>query len=259
MSDGLSASGWEIVEHDDAVAGWVDHVRPLAAAIANDPGQRADWLRHGETWFAGVNALGASGDGVVCGGPPLPGQLVAKLRDGLPRWDELDAGQISVCYPGYPKRDATETEAAARFRRKRDAAHMDGLHRVGSPPRRFLKERHAFVLGLPLSDAGRDASPMSIWVGSHRIMQDMLVSKLRGTPPKDWDKVDLTDAYVAARKQCFETCERIEVHARPGAAYVVHRFALHGVAPWRKGTAARTVVYFRPFATGDALRFLDGE
>ena len=48
----------------------------------------------------------------------------------------------------------------------------------------------------------------------------------------------------------FETCRRVTVPAQPGEAYLVHRLALHGVAPWEDGAEApeegRMIVYFRP-------------
>ena len=60
----------------------------------------------------------------------------------------------------------------------------------------------------------------------------------------------MTEIYQATRREIFETCERVEVHCRPGQAYVVHRLALHGVAPWADGAEAgpdgRMIVYFRP-------------
>jgi hypothetical protein len=40
------------------------------------------------------------------------------------------------------------------------------------------------------------------------------------------------------------------VPAQPGEAVLVHRLALHGVAPWQKGATAppegRMIAYFRP-------------
>ena len=52
----------------------------------------------------------------------------------------------------------------------------------------------------------------------------------------------------------FDTCKRVEVTARPGEAYLVHRLALHGTAPWRdsaeSGTDGRMIVYFRPETGG---------
>jgi hypothetical protein len=71
-----------------------------------------------------------------------------------------------------------------------------------------------------------------------------------GQPPQAWPDIDITEIYVNARKQCFETCKRVEVHARPGEAYIAHRLSLHGVAPWADGATAgpdgRMICYFRP-------------
>lgn len=73
-------------------------------------------------------------------------------------------------------------------------------------------------------------------------------------PAKYWPDIDLTDAYHAARREIFDTCPRVAVHARPGEAYLVHRLALHGVAPWAKDAKApsegRMIVYFRPELPG---------
>ena len=52
------------------------------------------------------------------------------------------------------------------------------------------------------------------------------------------------------RKRIFDECERVEIIAAPGEAYIVHRLALHGVAPWRSAAVAdpdgRVICYFRP-------------
>ena len=65
-----------------------------------------------------------------------------------------------------------------------------------------------------------------------------------------WAEVDVTEVYQAARRQVFERCKRVSVHAQPGEAYVVHRLALHGVTPWQSGADApeegRIIAYFRP-------------
>ena len=68
-----------------------------------------------------------------------------------------------------------------------------------------------------------------------------------GIDPADGVEIDLTDAYQAARRDCFDRLERVEIAARPGEAYLVHRLALHGVAPWLAGgEGRRAVAYFRP-------------
>jgi hypothetical protein len=47
----------------------------------------------------------------------------------------------------------------------------------------------------------------------------------------------------------FEACPRVALTAKPGEAYVVHRLALHGCAPWQGGAQTedgRMIIYFRP-------------
>jgi hypothetical protein len=68
-----------------------------------------------------------------------------------------------------------------------------------------------------------------------------------GRDPKAWGDIDVTDIYHEARREAFETCPRVAVHARPGEAYVIHRLALHGVAPWIAPEGPpRMIAYFRP-------------
>lgn len=242
--------GWARFPRDAALADWLRYATPAALAVANDPVQRDLWLRHQGTWFAGVNALGNDASGAVAGSGPLRGLAVDFIAREL-GFDAVDwdAGQVSVVYPGYPERSATESEAAHRFRLNRDAAHVDGLIAEGPEKRRMIREPHGFVLGIPMTETGPDASPMVIWEGSHQVMRRAFREVLTG-PPADWSQVDVTEAYQAARRLCFETCPRVEVHAQPGEAYVFHRLALHGVAPWRAGATApdagRVIAYFRP-------------
>ncbi|MEO0665723.1 MAG: hypothetical protein AAFY97_08305, partial [Pseudomonadota bacterium] len=174
-----------------------------------------------------------------------------------PAWD---AGQLSIVYPGYPRRDAEESEGNHRFRKLRDAAHVDGLLPVGPERRRKMQEPHAFVLGIPINTTGPGASPMVVWEGSHEIMRAAFRAALEGVPEEAWGDVDLTDIYQSARRRCFESCRRVLVHAQPGEAYMIHRLALHGVAPWEEGAeapeAGRMIVYFRPAFDGP-LNWLD--
>ncbi len=91
---------------------------------------------------------------------------------------------------------------------------------------------------------------MVVWRGSHEKVRAAMQSVLAGVPPGDWSTVDVTDAYHAVRRDIFEACERVPVTAQPGEAYLIHRLALHGVAPWGKGAGAgpdgRMIAYFRP-------------
>ena len=70
--------------------------------------------------------------------------------------------------------------------------------------------------------------------------------------PKDWKNIDITKSYHKAREVIFESCKRVEIHAVPGESYIIHRMALHGVAPWdgraNSGKEGRVIIYFRPEA-----------
>jgi hypothetical protein len=241
----LACTGWTRFSFDSALAGWARHADIAAMAAASDLANE-DWVRCGGTWFVGVDALPNDEYGRLPGGPPLAGGAISAARamNDAP----LHRAQASMLYLGYPKQGADEDDAAFRFRARRDAAHVDGLHRIMPGRRRMLKERHAWLLGIPLNDC--DAAPMTIWEGSHEIMRAALIKAYAGVPPADWATYDVTEAYQAARKRCFETLPRVEIRARVGEAYLMHRHALHGVAPW--GDAAgerRAIAYFRPELT----------
>ncbi len=80
-------------------------------------------------------------------------------------------------------------------------------------------------------------------------MRRALRARLQGVAPRRWAAEDVTDAYVEARRECFERCRRVPVPARPGEAYLIHRLALHGVAPWDgEAGGERMIAYFRPDA-----------
>lgn len=247
--DDLAGRGWCVFEHDPALSDWVATVHDVATEISQDPDWKAQWLRCGGTWFAGVNALPNDSEGRVKGGIRLGGHAANFIEDvygGL----NVDQAQISVVYPDYPRPMDGETDAAFRFRRDRDAAHVDGLLPLGPDRRRHLQEPHSYVLGVPLVETSIEASPMVIWEGSHIIMQRAFRTVLQGVDPTGWAQVDLTDIYQEARRECFEQCRRTIVHAQPGEAYLIHRLALHGVAPWEEGAVAppggRMIAYFRP-------------
>ncbi|MEL7468229.1 MAG: hypothetical protein AAFN27_07230 [Pseudomonadota bacterium] len=244
--------GWLRFSHDSALADWVDRAIPVAETLCNDPDLVQQWLRCGGTWFAGVNIFpnderGAIPDASV---PPLSGNvidfIVDKLGFGGIAWDPA---QISVCYPGYPQPWEGESDAAFRFRRDRDAAHVDGLRRSDPGRRRSPAEGHAFILGIPLNTADPEAAPLVVYEGSHEVIRRALRERLGGIDPQDWRSEDVTEAYTAARRAAFERCPRVPVTAKPGECYLVHRLAVHGVAPWTAPEVAgakRSIAYFRP-------------
>ena len=102
---------------------------------------------------------------------------------------------------------------------------------------------------------------MVVWEGSHRILGSAFAQAFEGVAPEMMNKVDVTEIYQAARKQVFETCARIELPARPGEAYLLHRHSLHGVAPWgenaQAGPDGRMVAYFRPYLPGGIAEWIE--
>jgi hypothetical protein len=233
---------------DERLAAWARHAASVAASSLNDPTHQK-WWRHGRTWFVGVDVLPNDGNGQLPGGPPLAGEAIAFARATFGFGGPWHRGQLSVCLPGYPRRDPAESEAQHRFRLRRDAAHVDGLHAEGAQRRRHFREAHAFILGIPLNATAEGASPLVVWEGSHVIMAEMFARHLAGVPATRVAEVDLTIPYQRARARCFDQCRRTFVHAQPGEAYIVHRYALHGVAPWGGAAApgaSRMIAYFRP-------------
>ncbi|NMM44104.1 hypothetical protein HH303_06425 [Rhodospirillaceae bacterium KN72] len=255
-------TGWVRFPFDPALRDWLTRSGPAIQATLTDP-DNAEWWRYGDTWFAGVNVLPNDARGAVPGGLSLSGLAVDFVRDGLGFSGDWEPGQVSVCRSGYPRPAPDESAAVYAFRRDRDAAHIDGLLREGPDRRRFLREYHAFVLGIPATDHPAEAAPFTVWEGSHCLIGDWLRQTFTGIPPGDWDAIDLTDGYHATRKQIFDTCKRVTVAAKPGEAYLVHRHALHGMAPWpqdlgSRGIGDRTIVYFRP-EPADRLSWLSDD
>ena len=230
---------------DEAVMRWGEAALPAARAAMDDPALAQWWVCEG-TWFVGVDALENAAGGEVAGGPALGGAPVAAIVEMLGAMPALHKGQVSVVREGYPRPRAGESDAAFGYRLRRDAAHVDGIRAEGPERRRRIAEPHGFILGLPLTDAGPEAAPMVVWEGSHEIMRARLRAALADHAPSEWGQVDITEAYVAARREVFDRCPRVELHARPGESYLLHRLALHGVAPWRAGQGDRIIAYFRP-------------
>ncbi|WP_120633196.1 hypothetical protein [Ruegeria sp. EL01] len=252
------SKGWLKFPYDPAVAEWVGHALPVARASVTDPAF-AEWMDCEGTWFVGVDALPNDAEGKVARSQPLSGLAMDFLTDqygGLP----LHKGQVSVIYPGYPRPRRGESEAAGRYRRNRDAAHVDGLRPMGPDRRRRVDEPHAWILGIPLTETSEDAAPMVLWEGSHILIRDAFERALSDHPHDTLHEVDITDIYQVARREVFETCRRIELPAKPGEAYLLHRHCLHGVAPWGADAAAgpdgRMIAYFRPEFTGGVAEWI---
>ena len=241
MVEGLAERGWSVFPYDTRLMPWVKAARAASDSALSDP-DLAHWYVCEDTWFVGVDALKNSDDGTLKGT-----RLTGAVIDHLNPMPKLHRAQLSVVWPGYPKPREGETEAAFLYRKHKDAAHVDGVRAVGTPKRRFLKEPHAFILGIPLNEVPDNAAPLTVWDGSHHIMRRAFQSAFQNHPPETWPDIDITDIYVAARKEVFDTCQRIEVPAQPGQATLTHRLTLHGVAPWSAAPDGdRRIAYFRP-------------
>lgn len=233
----VSGAGWRRIGPDPEIAAWAAAALPVARRVL---AESAEPWRCGGTWFVGVDALPNAADGGI-GGAVFPWRALGLAPE------PLHPAQLSVIRPGYPRPSAEESPAAFAFRRDRDAAHLDGLL-PDAAKRRRIAEPHGWILGLPLNTAA--AAPLIVWEGSHEILRAALLEALAPHPPELWGEVDITDAYTAARRRCFETCRRIALPAAPGEATLLHRLTLHGVAPWAPGDLAppegRVIAYFRP-------------
>lgn len=230
--------------HPDIHA-WSMAARRTGIEVVQDPQMKRTWLQCEGTWFVGVDALPTDRSGAM-NRHPLP----TVLKDIIGCRDDLHPAQLSIIYQGYPRPRVGETDAAFRYRRNRDAAHMDGLLAEGTPKRRYLRERHDWILGVPLTEATPTASPLVIWEASHQILQSVVVNALLNVPETDWANIDITDVYTQARKTVFSNCKRVPLFTRPGEAVLLNPFLLHGVARWQSSAQAsrhgRMIAYFRP-------------
>jgi hypothetical protein len=234
----MVTGGWQVFGPHPEIAAWAAAALPLAiAALRDQP------LRAGGTWAVGLDLLKNDAEGAVAG-VPLPWHLLPLAPEPLHR------AQLSAVYPGYPQPDAQESQAAAAFRRNRDAAHLDGLLPIGPDKRRMIREPHHWILGLPLTRCSADASPLVVWEGSHLLLGSAMAAALAPHPEEQWPEVDVTEIYQATRAEIFRTCARVETPLVPGQAVLLHRHLLHGVAPWGARAVAppegRIIAYFRP-------------
>lgn len=249
----FAETGWCRFGADPDIARWVDAALAPGRAALRDPAL-SQWHVCEGTWFVGVDALPNGPDGAIAGSGPLSGAVMRFLQAEFAEVPPLHHAQVSVVRPGYPRPREGESAASFRFRRDRDAAHVDGARPVGPDRRRHVLEPHAFILGLPLTRADPEAAPLVVWEGSHKLMAQAFQRAFSGTPVAQWPDVDVTDVYQSTRRTVFQTCRRVPVPAHPGEAVLVHRLALHGIAPWADGARAdpdgRMVAYFRPELTG---------
>jgi hypothetical protein len=241
-------TGYIKFNYDEQIVKWAECAKEKGSKILANPDQLREWLQCEGTWFVGVDVLPNDTGG---------GFYKVKLPNVFSNFmDKINVkpyhkAQLSVIYPGYPRPRRGDSKSAFEYRLKRDAAHVDGLLPVGAQKRRYLIEPHGVILGVPLNNTHRGASPVVVWKGSHRIMRQEFSKILSNVPPSDWKNIDLTEAYKNARRQCFESCERTLINSPVGTGYALHPLLLHGITPWfsaKQGTESlnRQVAYFRP-------------
>ncbi|KIN71830.1 hypothetical protein [Sulfitobacter guttiformis] len=242
--------GFTVFDPDPDTARWAQAAVVEARKVATDPAMHGpENLRHGKTWFVGVDLLPNDAAGLI-GGVALRGPWHEHVPD-LP----LHQAQVSIIYPGYPQQDPDESDANHRYRRQRSAAHVDGLLPVGPARRRFAREFHAYILSIPLNNVA--GSPTTVWRGSHRIMQAALRKAIGSHDPA---QVDITEVYKDARREVFATCEEIPLILGTGQSALLHPFVLHGTQEWRNCAdpqgEGRMIAFFRPQYTGGAAQWL---
>ena len=166
---------------DPILTDWIDKsIDAARLCVIADESQ--ELFRCNGTWFIGVNSLPNDQNGSVNGGLPIDGKAVTFIQSKLVVRDRIvwDRGQVSICYPGYPKPMQNETNANFAYRRDKDGAHVDGLLPHGLERRRFLKEYHGFILGIPMVWTNEGASPAVVWEGSHEYIRSHLMNRYKG-------------------------------------------------------------------------------
>lgn len=250
--DAFEARGWVTFPASAALSPWVQAADQKADGLLADADVRAANLRHGDTWFVGVDVMDCAPDGSIDDGPALAGAAAAFAATQMSdNWTgDWGRGQLSVTFPGYPRQDPHESDANHRFRKRRDAAHLDGLLPQGPQKRRFFKEPHGIILGIALDSSAGGRAPLVVWEGSHHRLHDLIADVWEAVGAAGVDQmsdIDLTEKYAEVRKSCFEDLARVEIPLAPGEAVVLHRALLHGVAPWTsQSKTPRRAVYFRP-------------
>lgn len=242
-------SGWALFAPEPATIAWAQKARGAGLRALRAP-EFGDMYQCERTWFVGLDALPSGPDGDIDDSGPLRGAAVEAVRAQVGYLPALHRAQLSVVWPGYPRRREGESDAGFGYRRDRDAAHVDGVMGEGAPKRRFVREPHAFILGVTLTQTDPGAAPLVIWEGSHLIMARAFRAAFAGHAPDSLSAMDVTEIYQTARREVFDTCRRIPLHGPPGSISLVHRLTLHGVAPWAPGADApdegRMIAYFRP-------------
>ena len=239
--------GWTKFKFDQRVARWANAANSKITSKLKNKEIFENNLSCQGTWFVGVDALENDTDGAL-GEISLSGPFKSLMKRAEARG--LHAAQVSIIFEGYPKPRDQESESSFNFRLKRDAAHVDGLIADFPGGPRKLKEPHAYVLGIPLNQAPKGASPVVVWEGSHHLISKAFNRLFLNRDPEEWADLDVREIYMQTRKIIFEKCKRRVLHANLGESYMIHRLCLHGISPWdseiKNFNEGRKIAYFRP-------------
>ena len=239
--------GWVKFKFDERVVRWANAANSKIISKLKNKEIFDNNLTCQGTWFVGVDALENDTDGAL-GEISLSGPFESLMKRTEARG--LHAAQVSIIFEGYPKPRDQESESSFNFRLKRDAAHVDGLIADFPGGPRKLKEPHAYVLGIPLNQAPKGASPVVVWEGSHHLISKAFSRLFLNRDPKEWAHLDVREVYIQTRKSIFEKCKRRVLHANLGESYMIHRLCLHGISAWdfevKNFNEGRKIAYFRP-------------
>ena len=252
--------GWTVFERDEALSSWVCQAKKNVRRAMDLKDLKNNQFRSNGTWFVGANFLKNDVAGKL-DNVALDGEAFKAITERYGRifnyWDEA---QVSICYEGYPKMSQIDTEASFNYKKNRFGAHVDGILPVGKAKRRYAKEYHSFIFGIPLVSYNEFAAPLVVWEGSHHIIRTYLAKKLLKIPINLWKDEDITEVYHEARREAFFQCKIKIIVAPVGASYILHRLSLHGIMPWEKTGCSedgrRMIAYFRPILN-DGYFWLD--
>ena len=258
----LNKNGWSFLNTDHIHYEWIAEAKEQLETKFHQKLYDYNDLRCGSTWFVGANFLDNSSNGNI-GTKSMSkiffSNISKKFGPNIKYWDKA---QVSICWPGYPKKDAKETKKSYDFRIKRFASHIDGIIPFGSKKRRFAKEFHAFILGFPLHNNCLDCAPLVLWEGSHKIFRNFFKEIYEGISFNKISNIDITELYNESRKKVFKNCEVKKITPQFKQPYLLDRHVLHGIDEWREKknvkcspknhrllnslSDGRIIVYFRP-------------
>tara|TARA_B100001057_G_scaffold375264_1_gene380039 strand:- start:276 stop:1109 length:834 start_codon:yes stop_codon:yes gene_type:complete len=258
----LKKNGWSFLNVDSIHYEWTIEAKKQLETKFHQKLFDFKNLRCGSTWFVGTNFLDNSSNGSIGAklmSKKIFGNILKKFGSNIKYWDK---GQVSICWPGYPKKDAKETEKSFNFRIKRFASHIDGIIPFGSKKRRFAKEFHAFILGFPIQNNCLECAPLVVWEGSHKIFRNFFKEIYEGVTSNKISSIDITELYNECRKKVFTNCEVKKIIPQFNQPYLLDRHILHGIHNWKEKnniklntknnrslnsiSDGRVIIYFRP-------------